>query len=362
MSRPIDYKKARELLDDLFTHAETGIRENILPRVENTYSAALDILFVSKTQSFREVAIGCALVRLLDKQANLRLPYANQGRLAYNGRSLDEKVVNPFLHDRQIPASKGPFLATFRRSVKFEPSTRKGMRDKEGYDAFLKTIAILEKTDDDSKLRDMTEYLLSRFASLRETSRIPLAIVNRLTLEQYDQLLGGLLETKSGGLVPVLLTVAMLQAITRSFNLNWNMQWHGINVADRAFGAGGDVMVRKNGELHFAIEITERPIDRSRVVSTFNTKISPGGISDYLFIFCGAPPSPEARQHAFVLFGQGHEVNFVEIKPWLINNLATLGSAGRAMFTKEFLGLVGGDDIPATLKVRWNDLIKDFVS
>jgi hypothetical protein len=154
----------------------------------------------------------------------------------------------------------------------------------------------------------------------------------------------------------------MVQVIQDCFALDWTIEWQGINVADHASGAGGDVTVRKNGILHFAIEVTERPIDRSRVVSTFNTKISPGEISDYMFIFTSNQPSPDAKQYAGILFNQGHDVNFVEIKPWLINNLATLGANCRALFTKKFLELLGNKDVPATLKVRWNDLVQQLLN
>jgi hypothetical protein len=358
--RPINYEMAKEVLQELFALAEENFQADQPPDVPSSFAAAADLLFRSKTQSFREVALGCALVRLLDKEANLRLPYVNQGSSAYNGRTLDERVVNPFLHDRQIPASKGPYLATFRRSVRFEDSTRGGMRDKEGYDALLAVLTHLEATTDDQEIRSFTRYLLFGFVRLRDAAQVPVARINRLNLQQYDNLLQQLLETPSGGLVPVLLTVALLQALQKCFALNWTIEWQGINVADRVSGAGGDVTVWQGNEVHFALEITERPIDRSRVVSTFNTKISPGGIADYLFIFTRLGPSNEAKQYAYQLFSQGHDVNFVELKPWLIHNLSTIGSGCRASFTQEFLGLLSDSSVPATLKVKWNDLVKQL--
>lgn len=107
-SRPINYEQASQTLAELFAAAEADFQLHIPPAVPADFAVAADTLFASKTQSFREAALGCALVRLLDPAADLRLPYARQGPRAYNGRSLDEQVVNPFLHDRQIPASKGP--------------------------------------------------------------------------------------------------------------------------------------------------------------------------------------------------------------------------------------------------------------
>jgi hypothetical protein len=94
------------------------------------------------------------------------------------------------------------------------------------------------------------------------------------------------------------------------------------------------------------------------VVSTFNTKISPSGIGDYMFVFTGTAPAKDARELAGQYFGQGHDVNFVDIKPWLLNNLATLGSSCRTKFTRNFLTLLDTKDVPAALKVKWNDLVK----
>jgi hypothetical protein len=354
-----DYEAASGILTEIFAQAETNADNGTTPNVPEPYKAAVQVLFESGTQSFREVAVGCALARLLNKDIDITLPYMNQGPTAFNGRTLDEKVVNPFLHDRQIPASKGPYLATFRRSVKFEASTREGVRDKIGYDAFLLVLAHLRdaKTDGDIKL--LLLQILIGFVNLRDASRVPLAKINRLNLDQYDALFEELLKTKSGGLIPVLLTVAMFKTIKDCYKLDaWKIEWQGINVADKASGVGGDISISENGTLLFAIEVTERPIDKSRVVSTFNTKISPGGIEDYIFVFTGISPAKEAKEAATQFFGQGHDVNFVDIKPWLLHNLATMGGNCRGKFTRNFLDLMDTKDVPAVLKVKWNDLVK----
>jgi hypothetical protein len=356
--RAVDYECARDILNQLFSEAEIEFRSNTAPVVDGGFSAAVDTLFSSSTQSFREVALGCGLVRLLDKGADLRLPYASQGPNAYNGRTLDERVVNPFLHDRQVPASKGPYLATFRRSVRFDDDTRGGVRDKAGYDAFLEVLRHFEAADNDKGIRTLLRFLLMRFVGLRGASQVALARIKRLHLDQYKTLFNSLLETPSGGLLPVLLTVAMFKTVQQCYGLNWVIEWQGINVADKAAAAGGDVTIRESGEILCAVEITERPIDRSRVVSTFNSKISPNAIEDYLFVFTGSPPALGARQIATQYFSQGHDVNFVDLKPWLFDCLAMVGGRCRILFTKTFLDLMDAREVPATLKVKWNDLVK----
>jgi hypothetical protein len=323
--------------------------------------AAAEVLFASPAQSYREALLGCGLARLLDQSINIRHPYISHGSDAFNGRTLDEQVVNPFLHDRMIPASKGPYLATFRRSVRFVPDTAQGLRDKKGYEAFLDYLSAFEQATSDEDIAILLRYLLYRFAALRDASNIPLARIVRLSLDQYEHLVDGLLNIPSGGLLPVLLTVAMFNTIRRCFNLDWEVGWQGINVADRASGASGDITIRQGGRILLAVEVTERPVDRSRVVATFNTKISPHGIEDYLFFSTTNVPGAEVRTVAMQYFAQGHDVSFLQVKPWLVNSLGTLGARYRTIFTTEFLALMDNSGVPAVLKVGWNDLIKTLL-
>ncbi len=356
----IDYDEARAELERLFALAEDRFRQNPEPQGPATAIAAARVLFKSSVQSYRESLLGCCLARIIDDSIDIRLPYINQGAAAYNGRTLDERVINPFLHTREIPASKGPFLATFRRNVDFTEETRRGLRDIAGYDAMLNYIALLRAADTKNDQRELTIVLLHFFVVLRDASNVTLARIARLSLDQQRRLIEALLETPSGGLLPVLLAVALLQTVDECHALGWDIAWQGINVADRANGAGGDITVLKNGETHLAIEVTERPVERSRVVSTFNTKISRNAIRDYLFLVTREPPA-DAKEAAGQYFGQGHDVSFLDIRTWIVQVLGTIGTDCRQLFTRKFLDLLGERSVPAALKVRWNALVQGLV-
>jgi hypothetical protein len=111
-----------------------------------------------------------------------------------------------------------------------------------------------------------------------------------------------------------------------------------------------------------SVEVTERPVDRSRVVATFNTKIAPAGIEDYIFFTRSAEVAPETSQQARQYFAQGHEVNFVEIKNWVLMSLATIGRQGRDAFNRQLISLLEEPDIPSALKVSWNEQIIRAIS
>lgn len=360
MANTINLSESKDLLDySIQKLGEESIRSELVELPEDIQVLAR-ILFSSKTQSYREVLLGCAVVRYFDLNVELSLPYINLGENSYNGRTLDEKVINPFLHNNEIPASKGPYLATFRRSVTLDDSITNSQRDKISYKALLGFLNYLKGLTDIEDIELVILSLVKNFMILRDSSKIELARIKKLHLEQHKFVLEKLLDTPSGGLLPVLVSVALLKTIEKCYNLNWEIDWQGINQSDLASGAGGDITINKNGENLCVIEITERPIDKSRVVSTFNSKIVRKGITDYLFIYKNNSPSQETISVAGKYFAQGHEINFIQIHFWVYNNLATLGSKCRDVFLEELIDLLSKKDVPSVLKVKWNEIIRSL--
>lgn len=353
----MDYGALRGLLDQEFDRIEAeALKGERATRPPAIILKHFDAVFRSSTQAFREVFLGCILARLSDPKIDVTKPYVNQGDHAYNGRTLDEKVVNPFLHERRIPSSKGPFLSAFRRSVRFVKATRGGLRDKQGYDSLLSLIEMLNSVSDRRTNLDTLRYTLFSFMDLRVASEIALVKLQRISLEQYGHLIEGLLNTPSGGRFPMMLVQATFTAIKLIYDLPWEIEVQGINVADKSSGAGADITIRQGSAILMAAEVTERDVDKTRVVSTFQTKIAPQGIDDYLFLITGtadAEVTKQARQY----FSQGHEINFFRLRDWILVILATLGHAGRTTFNEVLIQTLEGSDVPATLKVAWNNEI-----
>ncbi len=220
---------------------------------------------------------------------------------------------------------------------------------------------MVKRTNTDESLKEILRYLLYRFIRLRTASDVPLARLHRISLEQYGQLFDGLLSTASGGRFPLLLAEVTFATIANVNNLDWTIEVQGINVADRPSGAGGDITIKRRDSIVMAAEVTERGVDKHRIVSTFQTKIAPKGIEDYLFLLLHKPDEEVMRQ-ARQYFSQGHEVNFVDLKNWILVILATLGKAGRAVFNDVLSQKLEAADIPAALKVAWNEQVARITS
>lgn len=353
---PIDYQAARVQVESEFTNVEEIVLRAEPPSLdESELVDSFEHVFSSSTQAYREVLLGCILAKSQDASIDVHKPYHGHGENSYNGRTLDERVVNPFLHERRVPSSRGPFLSTFRRSVMFGPATREGLRDKEAFDALLLIIDRVNESEQ-TFLTLLLRYTLYKFIQLRNAADVPLARIQRISLEQYDALIEGLLETPSGGRFPVILIEAAFTAIRDTFSLAWTIDVQGINVADRPAGAGGDITIRSGNVVLLAAEVTERPVERNRVVSTFQAKIAPQGIEDYLF-FIKNPVDEDVMRQARQYFAQGHEINFLNMRDWLRIVLATIGRAGRNVFNRILLEKLRVAEVPASLKVAWNDQI-----
>ncbi|MEW5795301.1 MAG: restriction endonuclease, SacI family [Candidatus Zixiibacteriota bacterium] len=358
----VDYMRARRILDSNLRSITKEIIDGVALSIPNDIQTHLQAVFTSHTQAYREVLLGCVLAKLIDGSINILLPYAEQGPNAFSGRTLDERVVNPFLHDNQIPCSRGPYLSVFRRNVRFDASTRTGLRDKTGYDALRSLLDIVASSTSKKQLNLQLRATLHMFVRIREQSAVTVTRLQRISLEQYDELFEGLLSKPSGGRFPALLALSAFTAIKEHYHLTWQIDFQGINVADAAAGVGGDITISENGRVLMSAEVTEREVDRPRIVATFTTKIAPLEIEDYLFLIKPGGVTGEAKSLARKYFSQGHEVNFLEIRHWLIMSLATLGSRGRKCFSRTLVGFIEAPDFPSTLKVAWNEQISRLVT
>ena len=356
----LDYEDAKRRLMEALELVQGRMGAGDLLQTGPVLRDHLDLLFKSKTQAFREGLVGCVLARLCDPKINASKPYVKHGEGAYNGRTLDEKVVNPMLTEWRIPVSRAPFLSTLRRGVQFTEDMGVGVRDQSSFKAFIAVVNYINQAEQ-IDLNEVLHALAHRFLLLRDASNIPVHRLQRISHEQYATLISGLLNIPSGGRFPVFLAEATFRAISEAFDLNWEILVQGINVADGPAKASGDLEIRFEGRIILAAEITERVVDKHRIQSTFQTKIAVANINDYLFLVT-TDPDDEAVAQARQYFSQGHEVNFVDIKAYILATLLSIGVEGRACFNRVLVGQIDQQGIPAMLKVAWNKQIAQLTA
>lgn len=358
MGKQLDLALAKSHLAEVFEEAER--RFLLGDRITSNISDDLIRVFSSASQSYREALLGCVLARSIDHEINPLHPYIDQSDAAFSGRTLDEKVVNPELQKRRIPASRGPYLAVFRRNVKFVAATVEGLRDKDGYEAFLRILESVTKANA-ADLQTMLLEVAQRFISAREENDVPLARVRVLPQVAVRSFLGGLVRRQSGGRLPVFVAASVASAVTRTLGLEIVVETQGINVADAARGVAGDLVVRRGSEIILAAEVTERPLDSDRILATHTTKIVPLNLSDYTFLTTNGTVG-DITQSLKRLAILGHDVAICDLAEWASHILAFGGARSRAQFLDEMIERLSGPDVPKSVKLAWNDEIAQLAT
>ncbi len=346
----LDYSEAARVLESAFQGVDGQSVD--VPFIDApALLASLELVFASKTGSYREALLGVVLATIVAPDADVTKPYVSQGADAFNGRTLDERVVNPFLGSVRIPRTSGPYLNVFRRQVQFTAATTDKVRDKKGFAAMLAIVDAVQGADSIFRMQLLNECL-RRFAVLRDAATVAVERVERLSFDQWRALVEQLLATQSGGLLPVVLVQAGLESLGLLTGGTWRVMTQGINEADAARGAGGDITTRAGQQVLDVLEITERPIGAERVSSTFQNKMMPNGLRDYQFIAPTATVSPQAKLEAERYLAQGHEVEFADTFGWLSSLLVVLGPRGRRLFMNRLVELLG--PVPTRIRIAWN--------
>ncbi|MDQ6433772.1 restriction endonuclease, SacI family [Mesorhizobium sp. LHD-90] len=351
------YDKARELLAEAFSEAEDDFRDGKLITLPSDVMGAIERTFASKTQAYREALVGCALTRLVDETIDVRYPATAHGDKSFSGRGVSDQVVAPFLQSKRVPISVSPYLSALRGGAKFVPGGQPRIqRDQPAFDALVKAVSYVADANPD-ETRALLRRLLREFIQLRESANISLKRTAKPSVFQLDKIADTLLRIKSGGRIASFLTIAMFQALSDRFTLGWEVDFQGINVADKFTGAVGDVTVKKNGDVVLGVEITERPIGKARVSLVFEDKVSPAGLIDYLFVTT-ALPEADAIVAAKNYTAVGNDMNFVDLRRWLHHLLATIGPVGRLAFQDRLIAQLTETGVPAELKLAWNDALE----
>jgi hypothetical protein len=84
-------------------------------------------------------------------------------------------------------------------------------------------------------------------------------------------------------------------------------------------------------------------------------------LTDYVFFHGEVGPAPEAVALARRYFAQGHDISFLPVKQWLLDGLATVGNRWRLRFAQHVLESLRGKDIPAGMKLAWNETVREIL-
>lgn len=197
------------------------------------------------------------LAKIENALIDTRQPYPNLGERSFPGRSIDESLVQKFIHVNQLPCnSTTAFLTPAFRTVEtaLTKSTFDKCRPSYVYYDMMDILDYVEKSPNSSK-KVLSQMLSDLIVIKEEAESRMLQLVEGLTAggeqalssEEITQLLQQHLKCKGSSRLPVLMVTAAYQSVQHLIKeINRPLLAH--NAADSQTGAIGDVEITIIGE------------------------------------------------------------------------------------------------------------------
>ena len=276
----MDTAQAREWLDAEW--AKAVAENNMTPDV------GMDTLANSKTVAIRYALVTQILGKIADPSRNLlTLQLAAFGPGAWDARSFATAVVVPWVADNQhvLGTSLEPYASKPLRRERLE-HTMPNVRDKHGWTHLVGLLYELEGAEHLVLTEAFRRVLRALVRRLAEQS-FGYAIPQRISLPAMSAMLTTFLGTPSGGLRPLAVATALLRTIGTAFGVFSHVEGQGINEADAAGGAPGDVLCYCHDDpdqLCLVVEVKDIDLTLAHVQSsTRKAKQADVGLTNLLF-------------------------------------------------------------------------------
>ena len=323
----------------------------------------MDALANSTTVAIRYALVTQILGKIGDSSRNLlTLQLADSGPGAWDARSFATAVVVPWVADNQhvLGTSLEPYASKPLRRERLERAMP-NVRNKQGWVQLVDLLDELEAADHLTLVeafRRVLKALVRRLAA----QTFGYAIPQRISLPAMSTILTAFLDTPSGGLRPLAVTTALLRTIGTAFGLFSHVEGQGINEADAAGGAPGDVLCYCHADperLCLVVEVKDIDLTLAHVQSsTRKAKQADVGLTSLLFAVPAVRLSDREAIEALTRreWAAGLNVYTTSVVPLMEAALMLLGDGWRL----DLLRAIGAElDVRQDQSARraWHDLL-----
>ncbi len=329
-----------------------------------TPDGQIDQLVNSGVSSIRYALITQLLGKIADPERSLMyLQSGSSTAGAWNARSFCDAVIVPWVSENQnvLGTSAEPYASKPLRRARLEREMP-NVRDKRDWKLLFDFFDSLEKSNPqqlEQAMRGCLRAVARRLAAQSFKYEIPL----RISLPDLREILREFLADSSGGLRPLVVATALMRIFGEGFSLFSRVESQGINEADAASGALGDIMCHaEDGNILLAIEVKDRELTLTDTdASIRKSRQSGDSLSNLLFA------APRIRQHdresietsIQSAWATGLNIYHVDIVDFATHGLVLLDESWRPKFLRE-IGLeldTRGDPVH---RRSWNEILKNF--
>ena len=368
-------QKEKRLLERLFRESAAELPESGLRPGTLEQRPLLDLIVDSACHGRNKAALAVTMTLLLKKAAHpkqdIRLHQAGMDE-GFSGRGLDERVVTPFLRERNFPfmgSGSGWLTRSFEQAHPYSLDYPGRITPAALRSAFLNVINEVEKEKHFDFASDHLRYVFGRLRKWREqNSDLRLSKPTNRRIEEITALIEKHWDAESPGVarLPVLAVYAVYECLISEVSRYKDCRLRDLlphTAADARTDRLGDIDIesRIDGGAIEAIEIKHGLTISASLIEALREKIAKAGVKRFYILSTREDiDSNELTEMTNMLIdirrNYGCQVILNGVSNSIKYYLRLLSDTDR--FLINYVSMVEADaDIPFTLKSRWNEIV-----
>ena len=202
----------------------------------------------------------------------------------WDPRSFCTRVVVPWVRRNQnvLGTSSDPYVNNPLRRPRLDEGMD-SLNNREEWNALVRLLVDLQADASPSAVEETMVRCLKAIARRLREQSVEYPVPLRIGLVQLCGLLDRYLEVSDGGLRPLIVTTALMRILGEAFSIFTRVDSQGVNEADAASGAPGDVLCfGPDEELVLAVEVKGQNLTYVELESTI-MKARSTGVENILF-------------------------------------------------------------------------------
>ena len=278
----------------------------------------------------------------------------------WDPRSFCTQVVVPWVRRNHnvLGTSPDPYVNNPLRRSRLDEGME-SLRNRGEWEALVAFLSELQSDGRRSRVEATLERCLKSIARRLRAQSVTYPVPHRISLSQLRDLLDRYLEVSDGGLRPLIVATALMRTLGEAFSIFTRVESQGLNEADAASGAPGDVLCfGTDEELVLAVEVKGHELTYVELGSTI-LKARSTGVENILF---AAPGIASADREAIdtrieAEFALGSNVHQISINDLVRATFGLLGEGWRVQFIREICEELDARSTDPADRVRFAGLL-----
>jgi hypothetical protein len=280
---------------------------------------------------------------------------------AYNARSLGHQVLVEWekAHGERLGGSSEPFLNKPARFPEF--AMENAHRSASAHRRLYELLDGLEEKTNAGEIApmDVLRHTLDEISRLKPRT-IDFKSPSDVPFRELHARVDEYLDKSGGGERLAAVTAGIMTAYYRSSgNEEWTIEAEHANVPDEFSKAAGDIEVFRDDELVRAIEVKDKPTERSDIQHAI-TKARENELGEYLYVVGAGFTTPTEKQASATETEEAPLEVMLLYPEDLLNLLKFVGDAGRISFIESVGEFLNAMRASGENKEWWKELVEDF--